>query len=177
MISAYAPVLSVTALIAYNTAFQIYQTGSNVLNSAVASWSSLSGSGGTTTINGTDIDLQKNQNKQQVAFQQFYGYWRDRTLFTVQTPWAIFQNMAIESLRAMQDAETRVITNFEITFKLMRFASTITENGPIISTDITNFQSRLANQAAGLTDLGTSTPVPDIGLSQGLTDNYAALVG
>lgn len=177
VISAYAPVLSVTALIAYNTAFQIYQTGSNVLNSAVASWSSLSGSGGTTTINGTDIDLQKNQNKQQVAFQQFYGYWRDRTLFTVQTPWAIFQNMAIESLRAMQDAETRVITNFEITFKLMRFASTITENGPIISTDITNFQSRLANQAAGLTDLGTSTPVPDIGLSQGLTDNYAALVG
>ena len=32
--------------------------------------------------------------------------------------------MAIKSLRAVQDQETRMVTDFEVTFKLIRFAST-----------------------------------------------------
>lgn len=164
-INAYTPVLSVTALLAYNEAFQLYQIASNAANSAVAAWSSITGSGGTSVIGSNGLAAQSNQNKQQQAFQQFYGYWRNRILFTVQTPWAVFQNMAIDELRAIQDETTNVITDFQITFKMMRFAST--QSGNTLSG---SFQGRLFAQASSLTNLGTSTPVPSIGLSQGLAN-------
>jgi hypothetical protein len=167
VIDAYTPGLSATALLAYNEAFQAYQLAQNAANSAVAAWSSLSGTGGESVIGAQGLILQPNQTKQQVAFQQFYGYWRSRTLFTVQTPWAVFQNMAIKSLRAIQDAETNVITDFEVTFKMIRTAATVTTPGLNLT-----YQGRAATQSASLTDLGTSTPVSSISLSQGLTSNF-----
>lgn len=169
IVSAYTPAISTTAQIAYTTAFQLYQVGQNAVNSAVAAWSSVSGQGGESVISGNDafpIALEPNQNKQQVAFQQFYGYWRNRTLFTVQTPWAVFQNMAIKSLRAVQGEETNVISAFEITFKIMRFASTeSTSTG-------SGVQGRASSQGSPLTDLGTSTPTSSIGLDEGLAQNF-----
>lgn len=151
VVGAYVPVLSETALIAYNQAFMLYQTATNAANSAVSAWSSLTGKN------------ISNQNKQQVMFQQFYGYWRSRTLFTVQTPWAIFENMAISRLRAIQDPDTKVITDFEVTFKMMRFATTKTTTG-----NAAILQGRAAAQAAGLVDLGTSTPPSSISMTEGL---------
>ncbi len=156
VISAYTPNLSVTALEAYNEAVFLYQTGANVVNSAVQSWASITGSGGESVINGNGITVSTTQNKQQQIFAQFYGYWKSRTLFTVQTPWAVFQDMAIKSLRSIQDAETNVISDFEITFKLIRFATTST-TGTVVY-DNTQFQDRLFTQGADPTDLGTSTP-------------------
>lgn len=161
-IGAYAPQISETAALAYAKAFQLYQVGSSLANSAVSSWSSLTGGGAQTVINGAttqqDITNQtnKSQTKQQIYFQQFYGYWKNRTLFTVQTPWAVFQDMIIQSLRAVQDAETRMITDFEITFKLMRFASTqsVANIGLYNSNDA---QGRLVSQGSEEVDLGTSS--------------------
>lgn len=161
-IGAYAPQISETAAIAYAKAFQLYQVGSSLANSAVSSWASLTGGGAQTVINGAttqqDITNQtnKSQTKQQIYFQQFYGYWKNRTLFTVQTPWAVFQDMIIQSLRAVQDAETRMITDFEITFKLMRFASTqsVANIGLYDSNDS---QGRLLAQSSEEVDLGTSS--------------------
>lgn len=173
-VSAYTPALSATALIAYNNAFLLYQVGANALNSAVAAWSSITGQDGENVISSNGLEnnvfnaatgtIKNNQTKQQVAFQQFYGYWRARTLFTIQTPWAVFQNMAIKSLRAIQDPETRVITDFEVSFKMIRFSNTSQTLGqsPLA-------QGRLLAMAAGLTNLGTSTPVSSISLSSGLT--------
>lgn len=165
VISAYTPGISVTALNAYNEAFLLYQTASSVADSAIAAWSSLTGTGGTSVIGSTGISSFKNQTKQQIYFQQFYGYWRNRTLFTIQTPWAIFQNMAIRSLRAIQDAETRVITDFEVQFKMIRTAKTATTPG-ITQT----LQGRATTQSSGLVDLGTSTPVSSISLTTGLSN-------
>lgn len=161
-IGSYAPQISETAAIAYAKAFQLYQVGSSLANSAVSSWSSLTGGGAQTVINGAttqqDIANQtnKSQTKQQIYFQQFYGYWKNRTLFTVQTPWAVFQDMIIQSLRAVQDSETRMITDFEITFKLMRFASTqsVANIGLYNSNDA---QGRLLSQSSEEVDLGTSS--------------------
>lgn len=168
VIDAYTPVLSVTALLAYAQAFQIYQLAINAAHAAVSAFSSITGTGnGQNVVDATSITNQPNQNKQQVAFQQFYGYWRNRTLFTVQTPWAVFLNMAIKSLRVIQNEETRVITDFEITFKMIRTAQTSTV--PIIQ------QNRLISQAAALTSLGTSTPVPSLSLSSGLGASYPSL--
>lgn len=165
VISAYVPVLSETAIIAYTEAFQLYQVGANAVNSAVSAWSTLNGTSGESVINGQGITIQPNQTKQQTAFQQFYGYWRNRTLFTVQTPWAVFQNMAIKSLRAIQDADTNMLTDFEVTFKIIRTA----QNATSIFTSV---QGRLGSQSAGVTDLGTSTPPPSIGVTDGIGQNF-----
>ncbi len=171
IVSAYTPALSASALIAYNTAFQLYQVAQNAINSSVAAWSSINGTGGESVISGSStnpISLAPNQNKQQKAFQQLYGYWQNRTLFTVQTPWAVFQNMAIKSMRPIQDSETRFITNFEMSFKQIRFAETQTVSGTIG----TNQQGRASLQAAGITDLGTSTPIAGPSLLSSLSSNY-----
>jgi len=152
VIDAYTPTLSETALLAYNEAFFLYQNAINVKNAAVAAWSSINGDGGEAVIGASGIvSAPQNQTKQQIAFQQFYGYWRNRTLFTVQTPWAVFQNVAIKTLRAIQDAETRMITDFEVAFKMIRFSTTQTTPPPV-------FAGRGAAQAGGVTDQGTQTP-------------------
>ena len=72
----------------------------------------------------------KNQSRQAQAFQLFYGYYKKRNLFTVHTPWGVFKNCAIQSLRASQDGTTRYVTNFNVTFKVVRIASTIYEIRP-----------------------------------------------
>ena len=179
VIDAYTPVLSETALIAYNEAFLAYQVANNAVQSAVAAWSSVTGQNGENVIGANGLSagsfnsatgaISGNQTKQQIAFQQFYGYWRNRTLFTVQTPWAVFQNMAILRIRAIQDEKTNVITDFELTFKMIRTAQTATTPGlaPIL-------QGRLSSQAAGTTNLGTQTPVSSISVSDGLTGMGAA---
>ncbi len=177
-IGAYVPALSVTALLAYSEAFLLYQVAANAANSAVAAWSSITNAfsdgsqaeivEGSGVFAGTGV-----QNRQQVAFQQLYGYWRTRTLFTVQTPWAIFQNMAIKSLRAVQDAETRVITDFEISFKIIRQASTLSTLTDGISNTPQSFQTHAGAQASDVQNLGTSSGVP--GFSFG--DNLATMVG
>lgn len=154
---AYTPQLTETALIAYNTAFFLYQNAAQTVNAAVSAWSSITGS-------------SKVQTKQQAMFQQFYGYWQKRTLFTVQTPWGVFQDCAIMGLRAVQDAETRVITDFQVRFKKLRFAKTTT-----ISAQTTTLEGRASAQASGLVDLGTSTPTPSISLQEGLAQNFSGV--
>lgn len=146
VISAYTPGLSLTALRLYNQATLAYATVSALADSAVSAWNFITGG-----------NNKPAQNKQQKAFQQFYGYWRNRTLFTIQTPWAIFDNMAIDTLRAVQGEDTRVITDFEITFKAIRIATTT-----LVTTK--TGQGRYINQSSPLIDNGTSTP-PQVGTS------------
>lgn len=160
VISAFTPGFSITALRAYNLAEQLYRVTENVKASGVASWNSLSNSRfGTTTgqlneISSTGLVTDNgNQTKQQKAFQQLYGYWHNRTLFRVQTPWAIFNNMAIEDLVAIQDEETEMVTDFKVQFKIMRFAST--ELSSVLST-----QGRFANQASKEVNLGVGSTSP-----------------
>lgn len=162
VIDGYIPGLSTSALLQYNTAFQLYQTGQQAINASVATWSSINGTNDINEINSSGLKnpISKIQTKQQIAFQQFYGYWRQRTLFTVQTPWAVFKNMAIKSLRAIQDAETKEISNFEITFKTIRTATTILENKLV--------QNRLQTQSGGIQDNGVTTGVPSISLDAAL---------
>lgn len=159
-ISGYEPVLTEQALEAYNTAFYLYQVAASAVSSAVQTWSSISGSGGESVINGNGLAKQSNQSKQQTMFQQFYGYWRNRQLFTIQTPWAIFQDCAIKSLRAIQDEETNEISTFEVSFKLLRFAQAVVTQNANQTTDYNDVSGRLQAQAQPSVDLGTQTLTP-----------------
>ncbi len=71
---------------------------------------------------------QPSQTKQSYIYGYFYQLWKGRQLFTVETPWGYFTNMAIQSISATQGAETRFVSNFTITFKKIRVARSITIN-------------------------------------------------
>lgn len=167
-IGAYLPQISTTAQIAYNEAFFAYQILLNAANSAVHTASALSnlGSGdqGETVIGNQGLTYQKNQTKQQVAFQQFYAYWNNRILFTVQTPWAVFQNMAILRCRSIQDAETSVITDFEVTFKRIRTISSAAANSYQVQGRADAAQAPLVSTGNGST--GNTVPVQFSGHAQ-----------
>lgn len=151
-VSDFVPELSVSAQRAYNLAFQTYQLGSNIYDN-IKKWGSVNSSFTT-----SEEFNKKLQTKQGVAFQLFYGYWRQRYLFTVQTPWGVFENMAIQSLRAVQDQEQNVITDFELTFKMMRFAETYTEISTFGQYDPTKAEGRTFSQGSEAVDLGSSQP-------------------
>lgn len=169
-INVYTPTLSAAAIIAYNEAAFLYQVGNLVLNAGVSAWSSINGGGGPNgpsqiTSSGV-FNSNPNQNKQQIGFMQFYGYWSRRTLFTIQTPWAIFRDMAIKTLRAVQDPDTRVYSSFEITFKMLRFAATQNQSREQFPADAQ--EGRARNKARQATELANSKPKDDIALSSKL---------
>lgn len=94
------------------------------------------------------------ETKQQKAFQFFKNAWQAKQAFQVQSPWQTFNNMYIQTLRATQDDETKYITEFEITFKQLRFANTLTRG----LTDEEKEQikaEKLKQQAAEQKDKGT----------------------
>lgn len=136
-IGPWAPKASVTAQLAYAEALQLYQTANVLKNAAVSAFNAITGG--------------KAQNLQQQAFNNFYGYYQSRTLFTVQTPWQTFPNMAIMSCRAVQDADTNSITDFDLQFKQIRQASTIAGVIPKV------LEGRAGEQNAALINGGTST--------------------
>lgn len=162
-LGSYVPGLSVTAQIAYNQAFAAYQLASSAVNAGVSAWSSLTGDGGESVISASgQLTKSSNQNKQQTMFQQLYAYRQNRTLFTVQTPWAIFQNMAILHLRPVQDEATRMITDFDLSFKQINVASTALVGGILQSI------GRAATQGASVVNQGTGATNPGPSVAQGL---------
>lgn len=89
------------------------------------------------------------RGKQSRVFGYFYQLWKGRQLMTIDTPWGFFTDMVIESLRASQGEDSRYISNFDITFKKMRFAENI-----IIKSG--QFAGRHAQQAADKTQNGVA---------------------
>lgn len=69
---------------------------------------------------------QPRQTRQSSAFLYFRSLWASRELFTVETPWGYFTNMAITSMLAVQDEETKYATDFSISFKKIRVARDVT---------------------------------------------------
>lgn len=67
-----------------------------------------------------------NQTRQSSAFLYFYALWKGRQLFSIETPWGIWTNMAILSLRAEQREASKSSTDFTITFKKIRTTEAVT---------------------------------------------------
>lgn len=82
----------------------ISQLGQNIINTALTAFQ----------IFGQAATLV---TKQQTVFQFLLNMWQTRQLCTVETPYAIFQNMAIESIRPTQSAETTKVSEFIVRFK------------------------------------------------------------
>lgn len=61
--------------------------------------------------------------RQQAAYNYFYAIWKARQLVTVETPWNVFTDMAIEAVRCHQDDTTKLVSEFSVTFKKVRKAN------------------------------------------------------
>lgn len=167
-IGAYAPRASLTATIAYDEAFFFYQTASNAANAAVSAFSSIAGTGETVIGGSLGTTFAPNQNKQQTYFQQFYFYQQNRTPFTIQTPWAVFENMFILHLQPVQDESTAVITDFHVTFKMVRTNQAAALGGLGNIGSAINQSGQLASQARTVVDIGLSIAAIGVGIAAAL---------
>lgn len=93
---------------------------------------------------------QQSNTRQSKAFSYFYQLWKGRQLFSVETPWGIMNDMAIESLSPSQGEDTKYKTDFSITFKKLRFAQSVTVN-------IGNLAGRSAAQKSPTTQQSKAT--------------------
>jgi len=70
-------------------------------------------------------------NKQQDAYKQLSQMFKSRMLFKVDTPWAVLDNMAIESVSFEQDETTKDVSTITISLKQIQLAQTKTVTGKI----------------------------------------------
>lgn len=140
----------------YSELEQTAQVGQNVVNS-VQSLFELSGQGATAVT------------RQQYVYQFLFGLWKSRTLCVIETPWAIYENMAIQSLRPTQTGETVFISEFLITFKQILTVAAIQGTVSVNSTQSQNTGTNL-NVSPVFGGAGTqlSTPTTNLGVSNGV---------
>ena len=61
--------------------------------------------------------------KQAQAYQKLESLWEKKVLFSVETPFKIYDNMAIETVSFIQNEVSNMISDISITLKQIRFAS------------------------------------------------------
>jgi hypothetical protein len=87
------------------------------------------------------------------AFAYFYALFRARELFTVETPWGVLRNVAIQNLRAAQGDASKFESSFTITFKIVRTAEAVTVTAGTLA-------GRAAQQSADTTQNGVAGKTP-----------------
>jgi hypothetical protein len=162
-VAAYIPQVANTARRLYNEAERIERAAAKVTEQAGSLYKFFNSKWGGTEKMQKKIKNQENQNElsesgfdpkkdsmglrdglQTEAFAYFRLLWSNRLLVTIETPWGVYKNMAIQSIKVTQDGTTgRFSTLFDMIFKHIR-----------INTALTNKQSRDYGAAA----LETLTP-------------------
>lgn len=138
-LSPFAPEITTQAKAIYNEverSYKIYEKANKTVGNIYNSYNKIANS----------MEL----TAQQKAFNFFYLAWQQKQLFTVQTPYQIFETMAIMNVRPKQ-RDNRQVSNFEITFKKVRFAQNITTKPKVMS-------SRTSKQKSSVKDKGIQKP-------------------
>lgn len=147
-VGGFLPVFSAQATQVYAQASSVVNQIGNVISQAKNIYSILT-------------DSSTSATRQQNAYLTFYNFWINRQLCTVETPYGVLYNMAIERVVPMQQDNTQIISEFTITFKQIRLATTqttpLTVNNPAGSGAITpaNFglpSNNLTSPSTGLLD-------------------------
>jgi hypothetical protein len=145
----FAPEITSTARALYNNVERLYGIYEAANKTAVNTWGKFKD-----IADGTEL------TEQQKAFKFFYAQWQARAVFTVQTAWHTFEYMAIQTLTAEQEEESNVITDFNITFKKLRYTGTLTRAAPISA-------GRAKEQKAEQKDKGVKKPLVSQALQRG----------
>ena len=135
--------------------------------------------GSVNNITNTAMDLYRAyrnvnlpQTEQQKAFIYFEALRNSRALFTIQTPFRYYTDMAIESIRATQSGFSRDQSDFEISFKKMRFVDVDkkTLSNKQWQTLTKDEQGRLAEQKAAIEQMGIASTNPKAGTYDNIFD-------
>jgi hypothetical protein len=110
----------------YSTLLQTAQLAQNAVNSLQSLYQLFTQSGTTVT-------------RQQSVFGFLINLRNTNTLCTVETPWAIFYNMIIQSIRPLQSGETVFVSEFIVTFKQILTVSSI--QGTVNTNSVLNANS------------------------------------
>lgn len=155
-LTAIAPQLTASATQAYNIINQQI-SGQNTLGTTIAAAANTGAN-----IFGLLKNLISAQaNKQQAAYQYFKALRDAKMIFSIQTPFEFMTNMAIENIVAIQPEDSIYISNFIITMKEIRTASTSTVKvnnvaAPNISSSTSpSFATISGQQSQTPTQLGT----------------------
>lgn len=122
-ISRYLPALSAAAT-------QIQQT----IQAPSASSLTLTGAANIYGIVKNSIGAFGAGSSQKGAYLYFAACQKEAVLMGIQTPWEFLSNMAIETIIAVQSEESSYITDFAVTFKQIRIASTLTATSLLAGT-------------------------------------------
>lgn len=107
--------------------------------------------------------------RQQTVYQFLYNMWQTRQLCTVETPFAIFENMAIESIRALQSGASNAISDFTVTLKQILTVNSITATNNANSTVTQNTgSSSNASPVFGGAAAPLSAPPVNLGVDSGI---------
>lgn len=116
----------------------------NITNAGVSLWSLIK-------------NLFPPTERQQQAYLYFKALWEQKILVSVQTPFEYMNQMAIESIVAVQPEESRYISHFTIILKEIRFASTLVEatnSAQAAQSQTPPAQGRNDAQSAPVTNVG-----------------------
>lgn len=91
-------------------------------------------------------NLYKLKSAQTRAYFFFEALWRSQALFTVETSWKKFDNMAVQSITPRRDNNAD-ITEFQATFKQINFTQTMSESAEAVA-------GRMKEQTAEVTSKG-----------------------
>ena len=136
IVTSYLPVISNYASKVYNNIASINlesETGD------VATFEKLFEAGGDVFKAYRDINLPK--DKQSEAFIYFEALRNSRKLLTVQTPYRYYTDMAIETVKMVQNAQTRDGSDVEVTLKKIRFARVVTSAQLSAATRLKNMKA------------------------------------
>ncbi len=163
VVSSFLPLLSAAAT-------QMQSAGADPLASTLT----LSSTANIYSVVKNSLGAFGNSSKQQNAYSFFQALQSQAILMGIQTPWEFLTNMAIESIVAIQNEETRDITDFSVTFKQIRIATTqSTAYSPPSSNPTAPQDTKSLQGAAAL----QSEPPNKIGIVSGLDLPYSGLPG
>lgn len=105
----------------------------------------------------THSNLGELNTRQSTTFGYFYQLWQGQQLLSVETPWGIWQNVAILDVRASQSSRTKYESDFTIVFKKIRFARTaVFEPGQLAGRNAMQAQPQTQDGNAGQGTLSTA---------------------
>ena len=109
----------------YATLSTVAQLGQNIVNTALNAFQVFTNAATLVT-------------RQQTVFQFLFNMWQTRQLATVETPYAVFENMAIESIRPTQSGDTTKVSEFIVRFKQIQTVNSIQATPNVSSTTVQN---------------------------------------
>ena len=99
------------------------------------------------------------QTRQQSAYNMFFNFWQNRILCTVQTPYGLLTNMAIESVRSLQSGKSQYVSDFSVTFKQINQVGTSVT--PTVGNPNPNGSATQTSPLQGISSVAPNTSATD----------------